>query len=190
MSRCVVYQSGGFTNYGISYRKYSQEELAEMGNRAVTENDAIYCLKADSELHSELCEECTLHGLVGCDHCQTDAIDVAIKALEEVQQYRQIGTVSTCRNAVEICRAMIERGIEMDNIKEYITFEDNLMQRGYDLKRLIEMMEQQTAKKAITYRGTNRADCPACGATVRGIDAPFGNWCSKCGQRLDWEDEE
>lgn len=41
MSRCVVYQSGGFTNYGISYRKYSQEELAEMENRAMTENDAI-----------------------------------------------------------------------------------------------------------------------------------------------------
>lgn len=30
MSKCVVYQSGGFTNYGISYRKYSQEELEEM----------------------------------------------------------------------------------------------------------------------------------------------------------------
>lgn len=101
MSRCVVYQSGGFTNYGISYRKYSQEELAEMENRAMTENDAIYCLKADSELHSELCEECTLHGLVGCDHCQTDAIDVAIKALEEMQQYREIGTPEECQTAVE-----------------------------------------------------------------------------------------
>lgn len=30
MSRCITYQSGGFTNYGISYRKYSQEELEEM----------------------------------------------------------------------------------------------------------------------------------------------------------------
>ena len=30
MSKCVVYQSGGFTNYGISYRKYSHEELEEM----------------------------------------------------------------------------------------------------------------------------------------------------------------
>ena len=29
MSRCITYQSGGFTNYGISYRKYSQEELEE-----------------------------------------------------------------------------------------------------------------------------------------------------------------
>lgn len=78
------------------------------------------------------------------------AVGMAIKALEEVQQYRAIGTPEECQTAVE----------------------------------------KQTAKKAITYRGTNRADCPACGATVRGIGAPFGNWCSKCGQRLDWEDEE
>ena len=70
--------------------------------------------------------------------------------VEELKQYRAIGTHEECRAAVE----------------------------------------KQTAKKAITYRGTNRADCPACGATVRGIDAPFGNWCSKCGQRLDWENEE
>ena len=27
MSRLITYQSGGFTNYGISYRKYSPEEL-------------------------------------------------------------------------------------------------------------------------------------------------------------------
>ena len=124
------------------------------------------------------------------DNDETRKIGRKEAAYAKLKDYEDVGKVSTCRNAVEICRAMIERGIEPDNIKEYITFEDNLVQRGYDLKRLLEMMEQQTAKKAITYRGTNRADCPACGATVRGIGAPFGNWCSKCGQRLDWEDEE
>ncbi len=30
MSKCVVYQSGGFTNDGIGYRKFSLEELEEM----------------------------------------------------------------------------------------------------------------------------------------------------------------
>ena len=30
MSRLIIYQSGGFTNYGLSYRKYSQEELEEV----------------------------------------------------------------------------------------------------------------------------------------------------------------
>lgn len=78
----------------------------------MTENEAIYCLKADSESHSEVCEECNLHGLVGCDHCQNDAIEVAIKALEEVQQYRAIGTPEEYREAVEkqtaISREIIE----------------------------------------------------------------------------------
>ena len=71
-----------------------------------------------------------------------EGIDSAIKALEEVKQYRQIGTVSTCRNAVGICKAMIESGINPDNITECINFEYNLVQRGYDLKKLIEMIEE------------------------------------------------
>lgn len=36
MSKCVVYQSGGFTNYGISYRKYSQEELEEVKKKMLS----------------------------------------------------------------------------------------------------------------------------------------------------------
>ena len=49
---------------------------------------------------------------------------------------------------------------------------------------------KQKAKKPVTYKGTNRAECPICGATVRGIGKPFGDWCSNCGQKLDWSDEE
>ena len=101
MPRTVAYRAGGFTNCGIGYTKFSQEELAERRDRVMTENEAIYCLKADSESHSEVCEECHLPGLVGCDHCQNDAIEVAIKALEEVQQYRAIGTPEECRAAVK-----------------------------------------------------------------------------------------
>lgn len=32
----MVYQSGGFTNYGISYRKYSQEELEEIKKKMLS----------------------------------------------------------------------------------------------------------------------------------------------------------
>lgn len=111
----------------------------------MTENEVIEELKYDC---NELGKAIPCDTSWGCSF--ENAYEMAIKALEEVQQYREIGTPEECQAA----------------------------------------MEKQTAKKAITYRGTNRADCPACGATVRGIDAPFGNWCSKCGQRLDWEDEE
>jgi hypothetical protein len=50
-------------------------------------------------------------------------------------------------------------------------------------------MERQIPKKPITYPGTNRADCPVCMKTVRGIGKPFGKYCAGCGQRLKWEAE-
>ena len=58
---------------------------------------AIHCLGVQAE--QEFCEECDIY-----DKCHTDCKDVAvvaIKALKEVQQYREIGTVEECRKAVE-----------------------------------------------------------------------------------------
>lgn len=49
-------------------------------------------------------------------------------------------------------------------------------------------LEKQIPKKPIAHKETNRANCPICGATVRGIKKPFGDWCSKCGQALDWSE--
>lgn len=43
------------------------------------------------------------------------AIDLAIKALEEIQQYRAIGTVEECREAMEKQKA---------NVDEYTVFEN------------------------------------------------------------------
>lgn len=56
----------------------------------MTENKAIEALQFDLEIGGEI-------------HSQVlrDATDVAIQALEEVQQYRAIGTVDECREAVE-----------------------------------------------------------------------------------------
>ena len=31
--------------------------------------EAIYCLKAQSERYSEVCEECPMYGKTGVDHC-------------------------------------------------------------------------------------------------------------------------
>lgn len=47
-------------------------------------------------------------------------------------------------------------------------------------------LKKQIPQRPVSYKGTNRADCPSCSATVRGIGKPFGDWCSKCGQKLDW----
>lgn len=58
---------------------------------------AIHCLGVQAE--QEVCEECDIYG-----NCHTDCKDVAvvaIKSLEEIQQYRKIGTAEECREAVE-----------------------------------------------------------------------------------------
>lgn len=91
--------------------------VLERRGGGMTENIAIYCLKAASELNTEMCEECPLYGQTGADHCCEDALQVAIKALEELQQYRTIGTVEECRAAVEKQKAKKPRPIDY---KKYI----------------------------------------------------------------------
>ena len=44
--------------------------------------EAIYCLKAQSERCSEVCEECPLYGQTGVDHCCEEALQMAITALQ------------------------------------------------------------------------------------------------------------
>lgn len=72
------------------------------------------------------------------------AFEEAVKALEEIQQYRAIGTVEECQAAVE----------------------------------------KQTANKPID-RGLYM-ECPNCGE-IRIQDCGY---CSSCGQKIDWSDEE
>lgn len=82
-------------------------------------------------------------------------------------------------------------------------FEDEESRYSNAIKKVLKELEQYRAigtveefkalkeknepKKPITYTKTNRADCPICKATVRGIDKPFGDYCNKCGKKLDWE---
>lgn len=58
----------------------------------MTENEAIEILDLDSDMRKKL------PNLV-------EVYDVAVKALSEIQQYRAIGTVEECRNAMEKQRA-------------------------------------------------------------------------------------
>lgn len=107
MPRTIVYKAGGFTNCGIGYTKFSQEELAEMKDRVMTENEAIEELKYD-------CNE--LGKAIPCDTSWgksfENAYAMAINALEEIEQYRTIGTVEECRAAVEMQTAIPRELIE------------------------------------------------------------------------------
>lgn len=91
MPRTIAYRAGEFTNCGIGYTKFSQEELTEMKGRVMTENEALGYLKNSKRQKSML-------GILP----GSDIGNTIIKALEELKQYRTIGTVEECRAAVEM----------------------------------------------------------------------------------------
>ena len=101
MPRTIAYRAGGFTNCGIGYTKFSQEELAEMKDRVMTENEALGYLKNSKRQKSML-------GILP----GSDIGNTIIKALEELKQYRTIGTVEECRAAVEMQTAISRELIE------------------------------------------------------------------------------
>lgn len=142
---------------------------------------------------------------------QTDvgkmACDTAIKALEEVQQYRKngitvenavdnmcnlicaksliaeyraIGTPEECRKSVGICKSMIERNITPEDMEEYMKFEDECISEGFTLKSLLEAGEKQKAKRP-DYEGDGYSD----GHLV------YDTWiCPCCGKHyeVDYDD--
>jgi hypothetical protein len=145
----------------------------------MTENEAIEELKYD-------CNE--LGKAIPCDTSWgksfENAYAMAIKALEEVQQYRAIGTPEECRKSADICKAMAERRISLQNMEDYMKFEDECVKRGFTFNSLLEAREKQEPKKP-----TDRCmykECPACGE----VEIEFCKYCPSCGQKLDWRNEE
>ena len=145
----------------------------------MTENEAIEELKSD-------CNE--LGKAIPCDTSWgksfENAYAMAIKALEEVQQYRAIGTPEECRKSADICKAMAERRISLQNMEDYMKFEDECVKRGFTFNSLLEAREKQEPKKP-----TDRCmykECPACGE----VEIEFCKYCPSCGQKLDWRNEE
>ena len=107
----------------------------------MTENEAIFCIKAESESHSEICDECELYGKTGCDHCHDDAIELAIKALEEVQQYRAYkekfkAIYGDCDNALEVILDLI------------LKYEFEQMKGSY----ILRLLTDEDAKKWDEYK--------------------------------------
>lgn len=130
------------------------------------------------------------------------AFEEAVKALEEVQKYRAIGTPEECRAAVkrqmesrvlhqghydkiegtiQTCRIIYSADIEcLCNQKRY----NEAKELEEDMNIMISAMEKQVPKKP-----TDRCmykECPACGE----VEIEFCKYCPSCGQKLDWRNEE
>ena len=100
------------------------------------------------------------------------------------EAYRAIGTPEECRKSVDICKAMAERRISLQNMEDYMKFEDECVKRGFTFNSLLEAREKQIPKEP-----TDRCmykECPACGE----VEIEFCKYCPNCGQKLDWRNEE
>lgn len=204
MPRTIAYRAGGFTNCGIGYTKFSQEELAEMKDRVMTENEAIEELKYD-------CNE--LGKAIPCDTSWgksfENAYAMAINALEEVQKYRKIEKDLKERYHANVdipllMHHFIETVFEGEKHEGFclLTNEDAKVWEEYKAIGTPEecrvAVEKQTARKGIREkikkgynRGMHHYYCPVCyeKGDLRN-KYNVGLYCSGCGQKLDWEDEE
>ena len=110
----------------------------------MNDNQAIKIIKEVScreGCKPSICNDSCLHGKREC------AFERAVKALEEIQEYRKIGTPEECRKSLEICKAMVERNITPDDMENYMKFEDECIKQGFTLDSILKSREKQTAKK-------------------------------------------
>lgn len=106
-----------------------------------------------------------------CEYEFLEALGIAISTLKEMRQYREIGTVKECREAVEKQKPKKPKeilrhrgGFEMQHCPNCDT--DYQVDRRYKIKD---------------------GYCPACGKL---LDSAFRNYCANCGQAIDENLEE
>ena len=218
MPRTIAYRAGGFTNCGISYTKFSQEELAEMKDRTMTESEAIEVLK-DFDKQVSVKADGAYQSTIGKKAC-----DVAIRSLKKVaREHKGMELTDYWWDAL---RGSFETE---DDVFDYIfnrvdtsDFEDSYIDAGRhgDCNELVKItasdkrntmydfmmaildevqqyraigtlpacraaMEKQTAKRPRIMG--NAMICPSC---PRCFKSASPTYCPSCGQKLKWEDEE
>ena len=218
MPRTVAYRTGGFTNCGIGYTKFSQEELMERRYRAMTESEAIEVLK-DFGKQVSVKADGAYQSTIGKKAC-----DVAIRSLKKVaREHKGMELTDYWWDAF---RGSFETE---DDVFDYIfdrvdtsDFEDSYIDAGAhgDCNELVKInasdkrntmydfmmaildevqqyrvigtlpvcraaMEKQTAKRQRIIG--NAMICPSC---PRCFKSASPTYCPSFGQKLKWEDEE
>lgn len=163
------------------------------------ETEAIECLKSNKPTSGYLMLQ--------------ESIDMAIKALEEVQQYRELtdrlkaiyGDQMTLKDMVDVMERIIREPGRKDPVNARIlTYDEAAMWDEYrkigtveecravigkDAKRVIKK-HKVVAPEDIEAFGADAllGRCPVCEELVNNVWNE--KYCGDCGQKLDWSDNE
>ena len=101
-------------------------------------------------------------------------------------------SVKFIKEALETISELEKRGITVDVINEYKTFEDECVSKGFSFKSLLEAREKQIPKKPEKEAEENLI-CPLCGSflgyELECREEPYQcNYCAGCGQAIDWNE--
>ena len=168
----------------------------------VTRQDRIYCLKASSDYHSELCEECRFYP--NCDHMtQDDMTELTIKDLEKLEQEpttkndlgvdcisRQAVIEFVCKNTEEILKDTMPLEVKLSDDYLY----ENIAKIMRNPKVLPSVTPQEPRKGhwimtgdyfTGAYESIDYVKCSCCGEE----SLEEGNYCPNCGADMREVDE-
>lgn len=163
----------------------------------MTENEAIERIKTGICCEKGTTRYCTDACMYGKEKC---AYSVAIKALKEIQQYRELekrltgmfgGELSLETVVDELERQLKEPDNPHPINAKILTYEDAA---AWDAYHAIGTPEecQAAMEKQIPYKPSRKKlvwGIGKCKCGVEFLDRKTG-FCGNCGQKLDWEDEE
>ena len=136
----------------------------------MTENEAKFLEKLD-ELANDT--EVDMYSVANLNFFFEESANTIRKLIEEIQQYRAIGTVEGYEKA-------IQSSMEYYNLmKEYKAKVDELEAIG-TIEEFKALKEKSVAKK-VAYQGEHEK-CPNCGSFH-----VFGKHCTECGQAVDYD---
>ena len=107
-----------------------------------------------------------------------EALEIAKQALEEIQRYREIGTVEECKEMAVIANKKTNPDELAKIIVEWIQYN-----KIGTVEECREAVEKQKPKKPVLRNdnGKLRKSCPVCGCFF----SPLSRSCPKCGQAID-----
>lgn len=149
----------------------------------MTEQEAIEVLRDfDKQVHAKA--DGSYQSTIGEMACE-----VAIKAIEEVQQYQAIGTVEKVREYKEIADNM--NAVSMAKLCVSLYKLEKYERVGTPEEFQVAVEKQKAKKPIIVNEGTMlNFKCPRCGIErIVGRNARE-DYCGECGQSWDWSDEE